>query len=259
MDISLHLKDIDPLGDFPKMQAIVDCLFPFVYPIFETTRMFQFYLTALISLERCFAITKPLKFATMNRESLATKAVITSIGFAIVFNIPYWVRFYPVLYWNEDLNMNLIGPVRVYGRVKWFSDFANFPSLIFSGALPMITLCLCNIVLIVTRCRMPSRKGRSQSRQGRGQLSLLIVTITCISIATILSLHLYKVVKLTPSQNIDRSCAAKLMCTINSSTNFLFYCMFGREFRRSLVAIFKREPRVQEPRLTTSNATPSQV
>ncbi|XP_067674957.1 FMRFamide peptide receptor frpr-18-like [Haliotis asinina] len=211
-------------------------------PLFSTLQTFGAYLTVLIAFVRCLAVAVPFRFSTCMRDSVQNKLLIAIAVFSLLFNVPVFLLW--KLVFSDSFSDVL---VLVHFHMTYLS-------LVFSCILPILVIVICNVILVVSRCRMRSltrHNGECRSpetRRGRGafQLTCLVLAITAMFIATHGPFGVYKFVVLT--SYISRDVALRvvsftlLMTIINSATNFIFYCLIGSEFRTTLISLCKKRP-----------------
>ncbi|XP_067674962.1 somatostatin receptor type 4-like [Haliotis asinina] len=210
---------------------------------------FEAYLTVLVAIVRCVAVAMPFKFTTCMRDSVQNKLLIASAVFSLLFNLP------------DILVQHLTSPH------KWISHFSVYFQQIFCKFLPILAIVICNIILVVSRCRMNSLKGQDNQcgspngRHGRSafHLTCLVLAITAMFIATNGSFGVvYLCLLISPTVTelvayIGRF--SMLMIIINSATNFIFYCLIGSDFRTTLVSLCKKKPSSARRNKTMSVST----
>ncbi|XP_067674955.1 FMRFamide peptide receptor frpr-18-like [Haliotis asinina] len=214
------------------------CLAPF----FSTLQTFGAYLTVLIAFVRCLAVAMPFRFSTCMRDSVQNKLLVAIAVFSLLFNVPVFLLW--MLVFSDSFYF-----------VREVVEFhATYLSLVFSCILPILVIVICNVILVVFRCRMRSltrHKDESRSpetRRGRGafQLTCLVLAITAMFIATHGPVGVYKFVVLTSDISRDITLHVVpfsiLMTIINSATNFIFYSLIGSEFRTTLISLCKKRP-----------------
>jgi len=233
---------------YPVLRALYGCSRFFLEPLGSTVYMFEVYLTVLIALQRCIALAAPLKFNKFNTNVL--KPLLVGIGvFSVGFNIPHWIALAPNTYWNKQLNMTLLMSGATdfqFSKYIWYMWYKLTLVPIFESVIPVVFLVVCNIVLIVARRRMTrmEHSGQVRDRQGAAQLTAIVTAITLMSVAVhaLNTVYYMDTMLLILPRNISQSMiyARSLMRCLNSSTNFVFYCAFGRQFRLALRNMFKR-------------------
>lgn len=213
-----------------------------IAPLFSTVQTFGTYLTVLIAFVRCVAVAMPFRFSSCMRDSVQNKLLVAIAVFSLLFNVPLfllWTLFFP------DLFNDMLVPIIFH---------AKYLSLVFSCILPILIIVICNVILVVSRCRMRSLQRHNDEcrspdrRQSRTafQLTCLVLAITVMFIATHGPLGVFKFVALTSnisSEVIDKVVWFSILMTIiNSATNFIFYCLIGSEFRTTLISLCKKKP-----------------
>ncbi|XP_067674391.1 probable G-protein coupled receptor 139 [Haliotis asinina] len=213
-----------------------------IAPLFSTLQTFGAYLTVFIAFVRCLAVTMPFRFSTCMRDSVQNKLLVAIAVFSLLFNVPVFLLW--ILIFSDSFSFVLV-----------FLHFhATYLSLVFSCILPILVIVICNVILVVSRCKMRSvtlhndecRSPGIRRNRGAFQLTCLVLTITVMFIATHGPLGVYKFVTLTSDISSKVTLHVVLfsifMTIINSATNFIFYCLIGSEFRTTLISLCKKTP-----------------
>ncbi|XP_067676179.1 probable G-protein coupled receptor B0563.6 [Haliotis asinina] len=202
---------------------------------------FEAYLTVLIAFVRCMAVAMPFRFATSMRDSVQSRLLIAVAVFSVLFNLPSILAELQLLHGKTS--------------VVWISHFSFFFQQIFCRFLPILAIIICNIILVVSRCRMKSLPGQDNQcrspnrRHSRNafQLTCLVLAITTMFIATHGFLLFYdvcyKICDIAVLHDSDLPAIVSFMVIINSATNFIFYCLIGSDFRTALISLCKKTSR----------------
>ncbi|XP_046368923.1 probable G-protein coupled receptor frpr-1 [Haliotis rufescens] len=201
--------------------------------LFLTVQTFETYLTVLIAFVRCLAVAMPFRFSTCMRDSVQSKLLVAIAVFSLLFNLPLYL---------------LLMPNSITLRMAKFQIM--YLSLVFSFILPLLVITICNVILVVSRCRMrsvQSQNDRCRSRdrrhsRGAFQLTCLVLAITAMFIATHAPVGVFKCLRLTYQIDITvQFIGFQILITIiYSATNFILYCCFGSEFRSTLISLCKK-------------------
>lgn len=205
--------------------------------LFLTVQTFETYLTVLITFVRFLAVAMPFRFSTCMRDSVQSKLLVAIAVFSLLFNLPLCLFLMP----NGIIsNVNTL----------WIAEFQIHLSLVFSFILPILVITICNVVLVVSRCRMRSFKSQNdrcrspdtRHSQGAYQLTCLVLAITVMFIATHAPLGVFKCIRLASHLDISVPFIGFwiLITIINSATNFILYCCFGSEFRSTVISLCKK-------------------
>ncbi|XP_071079145.1 probable G-protein coupled receptor frpr-1 [Haliotis cracherodii] len=209
---------------------------PFAYLLAMALYTFEIYLTVLIAVQRCTAVTFPFKsgfFLRVINKVLGAVAVFT-----VAFNVPLWLTFWPRPYWNPDLNMQLFYQDQQGGflGIDGFKVYIGFV-LVFRCVIPLTILITCNIILTISSRRQNSGNGQTWNKG----FTALVVAITTMSVVThdVSAVDLLLWVIDSSTTNTDFQNVVVLLITINCSTNFIFYYSFGKIFRQNFKSFFK--------------------
>ncbi|XP_046343172.2 FMRFamide receptor-like [Haliotis rufescens] len=218
-------------------RAVCAIFDPFAYLFAMTLYTFEIYLTVLIAIQRCIAIALPFKSGSFLR--VINKALGAIAVFTVAFNVPLWLAFWPRPYWNPDLNMQLFNQDQHGGFLgkDGFKVYIGPIVLVFRCVIPLTILITCNIILTISRRRQNSGNGQTWNKG----FTALVMAITTMSVVT----HVVSAVDLllweidSGTTTADFIQISVLLITINCSTNFIFYCSFGKIFRQNFKLFFR--------------------
>ncbi len=229
--------------DVLMAEEFYSSLFPLYMCILTSAgivQTFEAYLTVMIAFVRCLAVAMPFQFSTCMRDSIQNRLLFGIATLSVLFNMSSVVE--------------CILSLRRMPSNVWISVLTTHVEPICRQIIPVLAIIICNVILVVSRCRMKSLHGQdnqSSSPDGRHsrsafQLTCLILAITAMFIATHGSFGV-ALLYIRISQTVDEiayyiSVFASLMTIINSATNFIFYCLIGSEFRTTLVSLCKVTP-----------------
>ncbi|XP_067681408.1 probable G-protein coupled receptor frpr-1 [Haliotis asinina] len=234
---------------FELNSTIHAIFYPYAYLLAMTVYTFEIYLTVLIAIQRCIAITLPFKYESLMRASVINTILGCIALFSVAFNVPLWLAYWPEPYWDTELNMQLFhtNPATSPLGKEGFTAYVGPVMLVFRCVIPLIILVTCNMVLVISRRRMNSGNPQSSDR-GSVKLTMLVLAITSMSVLT----HVVSAVDLllfaldfNLLNNLIITRIAQLLIVINSSTNFIFNYVFGNTFLENLKSCFRSHVRAQ--------------
>ena len=228
-------------------------LFPhFLYPLGAISMTGSIYMTMAVSLERYIAIRQPISRLPKQFSMVAIndsfynkrllKYVVPIAAFAITFNIPKFLesqlKFKDGKVYVEVTNLRMS---KLY--VTWYH---NWTRLLMLGFLPFISICYLNyrIYTIVRRTRKFAQSKKEDNLSGV-LLVIIISFLICNTLRILLSLHEIYVVDIIyvcrcsnlggfPVWILILGFISRIFLVLNSSTNLLIYCIFGKKFRTVL-------------------------
>ena len=229
------------------------------YPLFMTVYMIEIYLTSLITVQRYVSVAKPLEAKSLMNERRLVIIMAILGSWCIVFNIPQWIVFQPVFYYNTDLQITWIRHATYIMPDKGFFYKSTFYEIVYVGYLsfifrfliPMAAMFVFNILIVRivkqhTLFRQSLQIG-NQSEKSDSRLTITIIAITTSSlIATFLdALDLLLFAFLNWEAKCSQACyifwhVSDLMIIVNCSFNCIFYCIFGGKFRQICLGLFCR-------------------
>ncbi|XP_067674961.1 mas-related G-protein coupled receptor member D-like [Haliotis asinina] len=214
-------------------------VYMFLVPLVDIVLTFEAYLTVLIAFVRCLAVAMPFRFSSCMRDSVQNKMLFVIIVLSVLFNVPSVVA--------DILYIRGMPPQNIVVSSKYVEQ-------ILCRFFPIIIIVSCNVILVVSRCRMKSLQGHDNQcgsphrRHPRSafQLTCLVLAITTMFIVTHGALGATFIYYWMSNSVIEIAAyvliSARLMTVINSATNFIFYCLIGSEFRTTLASLCKKTP-----------------
>ncbi|KAL7641811.1 UNVERIFIED_CONTAM: hypothetical protein RMT77_007685 [Armadillidium vulgare] len=184
-------------------------VFPWVtlaaYPLGTIAQTGSVYLTVTVTVERYVAVCHPLKARSLCTYGRAKLYVIFAALFSFLYNFP---RFWEVTY-----KIRRVRDFRMY-RLRGGSED--------------------------NEVRLANNERQNLSRLQKKELGLAVMLL-CVVIVFFLCNILAFIVNVLEMFNITLvylTMISNLLVTINSSVNFIIYCIFGQKFRRLFLQIF---------------------
>jgi len=220
---------------------ILSPLFLISLPMGSFSLMSSMYLTISISVERYFGLCYPIQSRVKGRRRIWLY-LIPVIFFSLLYNIPKFLEITPDGNLNSDFSNNLI-----YNKV-----YRQYGEVMVTVGIPLISLTILNyrIFSAVTNKEI-RRSGTRQDKENTLAIilvSIVMVFFTCHSLKFFLVLYKVHVTSKTlycyslglspyhPKWMHPMSYINHLMLVLNSSINFIIYCLVGSRFRSSLSA-----------------------
>ncbi|KAG8186962.1 hypothetical protein JTE90_005737 [Oedothorax gibbosus] len=214
--------------------------FPFVvlvaYPVGLIAQTGSVWMTVGVTVERYVAVCHPLRarfLCTHRRARLCTVAVAV---LAIAYNAPRFleiqlVRVAPGQYVAKPSQFRMN---RLYYKVYyiWLYLFVMY-------FIPFLTLAVLNCCIWrAVRNASANRQHLTQRQQKElGLATMLICVVVVFFVCNALAL-LVNVMELFDMYQPALVRVSNLLVTLNSSVNFLVYCIFGQKFRRMFLEMF---------------------
>jgi hypothetical protein len=265
-----------------RTQTLYHLFVLYAHPFYHTTQMVSTWALVLVTLERYVLVCKPLhaaKFITAKRLSAVFGGVWLA---ALLFQIPLFfqtgcsVRFdesYSVscsqflnLPPDDDSGGRVLMTRRIYNPL-YHLIYRTLGYFFLRFVLPFVLLVYLSIRLAreIRQSRMRhyaiyasvlsnnDRSSVSHERQGKyTRIVVTIVTLFCFCLLPqavfllLLTLRNYKVLVLPIDFTFAFDAVASLLLTLNSSSNFIIYCVMRENFRSLLVKMFcERKPSTQ--------------
>ena len=221
---------------------------PYAYPISLIAQTSSVYITMTVAVERYIAVCWPLKARSLCTFGRARLYVIAIVICATLYNIP---RFFEVT-WKEcpatfingtrltDECVMCVLPTDLRSDQIYVKVYIWWMYLIVMFILPFLALTVFNLLIYVQVRRANKERQRLTSTQKREIglavmiLCVVVVFFICNTLAMVINiLEMFDdsiINYLTPISN--------LLVNINSTTNFIIYCIFGQKFQKLLLEMF---------------------
>ncbi|KAL8582702.1 hypothetical protein ACOMHN_058079 [Nucella lapillus] len=208
-------------------------------PIKWTATTGTIYMTLMVTIERFVAVTSPLRSRIIFSLRAARWISVFVFFGSVIYNLPHWFAYdLP-----PKMNGSFYRPLSKFGASSAFSlVYKQYCQLALMYCLPWITMVVLNILLI--RTIRKKRAFREASGRMAGGTKDLGSRLTAPVIAvTFVFFFAYPFLAIEDTLCIQLKCEVKLITiftliseiakVFNSTSNFLFYCFFGRRFRRT--------------------------
>ena len=214
------------------MVVILGGVNTFTFPLGLTCYTFEIYLTVLIAGQRAVAVSRPLQSAVYVRKSVINICILVIFIFSIVLNIPYWLIYKLELFFDQELNMTWITSNYSNFVSSTFNHiFDKYVILVLRALVPLVALIVCNILIVRSARTTINTEIRRKKSDHLAPINIAIGTMSIVTHITTAAER---------ALNIEISQITSLLLIINCSTNFIFYCAFGRIFQKTLKDLFKK-------------------
>ncbi|ELU14305.1 hypothetical protein CAPTEDRAFT_25162, partial [Capitella teleta] len=214
----------------------------FSFPVLYMAQTLTIWLTVVIALNRFMAVCLPYRAPHLCNIINVYKEVAVVIIFSIVYNIP---RFFELKVIDNDeaktkWNRTSLGVNQTYKKV--YTDGLYY---LFSFVLPLLILAFVNTRVIIAYQATQKRRRRMSSRRSDNENNITLVMIMVVVIFMLCQ---------APARIVQ--CAwgyryahclqfqyylihiSNTLEVLNSSVNFLIYCIFHKRFRDILYASY---------------------
>ena len=214
---------------------------PTVYPIAMIVQTGSVYLTLAVTMERFVAVCLPFRARSLCTYGRARYAVILIAVFATVYNLPRFWEVYgkTVVYPEFNRTITNVEPTKLRNHPIYISVYITWAYLIFMYFIPFIGLAIFNL-LIYRQVRIANLERSRMSRQEQKEIGLatmLMVVVIVFFICNILAL-IVNILEAFKQTYIQLNNLNNLLVTLNSSANFIIYCIFNDKFKRIFCKLF---------------------
>ncbi|XP_037787339.1 FMRFamide receptor-like [Penaeus monodon] len=213
---------------------------PFIYPLALIAHTGSAYLTVTVTLERYVAVCQPLKVRSICTYGRAKIYVLSVTLFAVLYNLPRWWEItYKECDIGEDVRhfFYVATPLRNDNNYKQIYIMWMF--LVVMYLVPFISLTVFNS-FIYRRVRAANQERQRLSRLEKKEIGLavmLLVVVTVFFVCNVLA-FIINVLELLDIVVPELTATSNVLVCVNSSVNFIIYCIFGQKFRRLFLKMF---------------------
>ena len=248
------------LVNLPKSNALAESIVnvaltiqDYIWPFALMAHTVTIYITVLVTLNRYYAISIPMHGKTakssvfMNNTKLQLLLILI---FAVVYNIPRFFEHTEIgekIVYNTKNGQNksdsnftskkmLLGDNKLYQII--YSNVLYFPVMYI---VPLVSLTYLNVKLIKGLNALKRRKeALTGHRQKDDNITIVIIVIVFVFIlcqTPALANQIFWAVNTEDQRNCGYfhyyyTRISDALVVLNSSTNFLVYCLFGKTFRK---------------------------
>ena len=214
---------------------------PIIYPVGMIAQTGSVYLTLAVSMERYVAVCLPLRARSMCTFGRARRLVFGVGMFALLYNLP---RFWEVTWrtkFYEEVGDNVTDVVSTPMRddPTYISVYITWLYIIMMNFLPFVSLAAFNLLIYNQVRRANSERAQLTRLQQKeiGLATMLMVVVVVFFVCNVLAL-VVNILEVMSINIIALNNISNMLITLNSSVNFIIYCIFGDKFKRIFCKIF---------------------
>lgn len=210
-----------------------------VYPLALVVQTGSIWTTCLVTIERYWAVAYPLRAMVLSTRKRGLIALtILSIA-SFVYNLP---RFFEVqIQTDEETGVRTIEQSSLRLNETYRLVYYIILNLLLIHVIPLITLTVLNFKIHQQiRSANVNRAYLSASQRSELNVSSMLMVLVLIFIICNVPAFIVNVLEVVQVHtNFIDSCAtvSNVLVCINSSVNFLIYCIHGRRFRERFIRI----------------------
>lgn len=244
----VFIQPIRTIRDHTNWMPFLKWTFPYIEPYVwvgaSVAQTITVWMVMLVTIERYFAICHPLKnhLRSVKRAKVAVLFIILA---AICYNIPR--IFERELDHKFDPCTNLTMPYSIRTLLRhnkvYFVVYKTIMYFIFRAIGPLIVLIILNMRLIKA-LHLMRKKHKDMTRKtnkDHENITLMLVVVVIVFIVCMIPDLVFRIfITLNyyiPGLTFDityqlyANSITNMMLTVNSSSNFLIYCLIGKKFR----------------------------
>lgn len=217
----------------------------FLFPMYFFFIVASIWMVISITYNRFVAVVFPHKAASLNTLKKSYIIVACTLVFSFIINLPHFFNFRPI----QENDGSWTADSTKYGKSKAATEYDFVAHCMLLVLIPWVIVLVLNSVIIYKLCknkdfRASTGKGK-MSKERQTTMILLAVTFAfmlfliwqCIT-QCFYMLH-FKENNAQVWFHVDGAYApARLGVIINSSINFILYCLTGSMFRKEMYRMF---------------------
>lgn len=232
---------------------LLSSLFPYLEPhiwaLASTAQTMTVWVVLLVTCDRYLAVCMATR---TNLRSLrrAKIAVCVVVVLAILYNGPRYFERQVDLTSDPLTNLTAVRTKKTAFRESkiYFLVYKTILYFIFRSFGPLVTLTVLNVRLINTLRQLKQRRSfivSSRSARHRENITTMLVVVVSVFVVCELPDPCLRIVvtlqEFVPGIGVDiwtmryANAVTNLLLTVNSSVNFIIYCLVGRKFRQIFV------------------------
>ncbi len=269
--VSLVFQTVETISTLTGWSKWLQCHYRYIeqgiYAVGNTIQTFSVWLVLIVTTDRWIAICMPLRAPRYSTMSRMRKAVLATLILAILYNIPKYFEFELITYKYPTHHFHYSRTTEFSRNYHYVLIYETILYFIFRFALPIGALIFFNIRLAQS-IRSSSKERAEMTNQKsadtvRATLTLVvIVTVFVICAAPDYALRICRFLDrfFKEETNIDVKIirymqpVGNMFLAINSSCNFIIYCLLGKRFRRIFCEMIGCKRFISTDASTTQNS-----
>ena len=217
----------------------------FIWPVGMMAHTATIWLTVLVTINRYCSICRPLSSGPKNAIKNSQIQVLIVLLLSVVYNIPRFFEHHPVGQQQDNHTDNNsstgLEPTLLGGEKLYQIIYSNILYFAFMYIVPLLSLIVLNWKLIKALKDIRKRKETlTGHKPPEDHITLCIIAIVFVFLLCQTPALINQIFWVL-GEHADRECGkfhfyytkiSDVLVVINSSVNFVIYCLFGKSFRQ---------------------------
>ncbi|XP_063867233.1 FMRFamide receptor-like isoform X2 [Scylla paramamosain] len=221
-------------------QGIYQLITPIIFPLALIAQTGSVYLTVTVTLERYIAVCRPLRARVLCTYGRA-KIYVMSVAFlSILYNLPrFWEVTTKECFTDDEKTLRIVIPTQLRLNSFYIEFYIMWLYLFVMYLVPFLCLMIFNF-FIYREVRAANHERQQLSRLQRKEIGLAVMLLVVVSVFFLCNVlaFIINILELMAIVVEELTMTSNLLVTINSSVNFIIYCIFGQKFRKLLLQMF---------------------
>lgn len=221
-------------------QGVYQRVTPFVFPLALIAQTGSVYLTVTVTVERYIAVCRPLRARSLCTYGRAKVYVLCVAFFSILYNLPrFWEVSYQECKVDGEVFRVIVVPSALRQNPYYIEIYIMWMYLLVMYLVPFLSLMIFNF-FIYREVRAANHERQQLSHLQRKEIGLAVMLLVVVSVFFICNVlaFIINVLELLNITIEELTMSSNLLVTINSSVNFIIYCIFGQKFRKLFLKMF---------------------
>ncbi|CAH1793443.1 unnamed protein product [Owenia fusiformis] len=221
---------------------------PYILPVISTSQTLTTWMVLLVTIDRFIQVCIPLSASRLCTLPRAKMAVVVTVGLSFMYNVP---RFWEYVPNNVQFpcGTTVVLGYTAFGKNNYYTYIYQIClNAIFRYMGPVLVLIILNGNLIIAL--KDAHRRRQQMTGNEKEAQNITFTLVIVATSFLLCIMPYNTVNVMvtlwntnnaakPDQLIMRYLLAvgNFLLKVNSSVNFLIYCLTGKRFRETFISM----------------------
>ncbi len=250
----------------PTMREIFSHMMPYIWAVASIAQTITVWTVMLVTIDRYIAVCMPLQTHLRSLERAKIAVVIVCL-LAVLYNIPRFFEREVVVQEQGCIAKTIQLKKTAFRKNKvYFLVYKTIMYFMFRTIGPLLTLIILNVKLILALKEMRRKhKDLTKGSKHRENITFMLVIVVTVFVICempdlilriLVTMYEFQAVELDINKLRYVNVMTNMLLTVNSSINFLIYCLVGKKFRRILLDMYACTARQRDSNMEVSETEP---